>query len=219
MLPFVLDAPRVRLEVPGPADVEAIVTACSDPEVQRFTTVPVPYDRAEARRFLERVVDPGWATGRELTWGIRGPGSSELLGVISWRPRHSDVGFWLTPAARGRGLVTAALHRVCDHAFAEGAEAVTWEGYVGNDASAAVARRCGFTYQGVGPGLHPGRERSGPHPLCWRARLLPGDDRVPRAGWPAVGDDAPGTPVSPTEAADAPGTARTGSRPHRPEAP
>lgn len=208
MRPFVLSSSAVRLEVPTRADVEAIVTACRDEEVRRFTTVPVPYDRGDAERFVDGVVDPGWATGRELTWGVRGPGSSELLGVVAVRPRHRDLGFWLTPAARGRGLVTAAVHLVCDHVFAEGWPDVLWEGYVGNDASAAVARRCGFTYEGVGPGLQPGRERGGPHPLCWRGRLRAGDDRTPRPGWPDVGarpSSAPGArPDAPGPRGDSP---------------
>jgi hypothetical protein len=97
--PFVLESPAVRLEVPGPADVDAIVEACQDQVLQRFTTVPAPYARKDAQFFLERIVDHGWATGREATWGLRGPGSSLLLGVVSVRLGTRDIGFWTTPAA------------------------------------------------------------------------------------------------------------------------
>jgi RimJ/RimL family protein N-acetyltransferase len=189
--PFVLESPAVRLEVPGPADVEAIVEACQDPVLQRFTTVPAPYARSDAAFFLERIVDHGWVTGREATWGLRGPGSSLLLGVVSVRLGTRDIGFWTAPEARGRGLMTAAVRLVADWALGEaGLDQLHWEGYVGNDASAAVARRCGFTYTGAGPGMHPGRD--GARPLCWKARLRPGDDRLPKQGWPDLSGEAAG---------------------------
>jgi RimJ/RimL family protein N-acetyltransferase len=151
--------------------------------LQRFTTVPAPYARSDAEFFLDRIVDHGWVTGREATWGLRGPGSSLLLGVVSVRLGTRDIGFWTTPAARGRGLMTAAVRLVADWALGDGGlDQLHWEGYVGNDASAAVARRSGFTYTGVGPGMHPGRD--GGRPLCWKARLRPGDERFPKQGWP-----------------------------------
>jgi hypothetical protein len=79
--------------------------------------------------------------------------------------------------------MTAAVRLVADWSLGEaGLDQLHWEGYVGNDASASVARRAGFTYTGVGPGMHPGRD--GGRPLCWKARLRPGDDRLPKQGWP-----------------------------------
>jgi RimJ/RimL family protein N-acetyltransferase len=188
--PFTLQSPRLQLLVPGPADVPAIVDACQDDAVQRFTTVPTPYGEPDARFFLDRIVDHGWATGRELSWGIREPGSSLLVGMISIRLAGHDLGFGMSPGARGKGLMTEAVRLVVDWAFEErGLPDVRWEGYVGNDGSAAVARRSGFSYAGVGPGTHPGRD--GGHPLCWRGRLLSTDDRDPKPGWPAAGDPVP----------------------------
>ncbi|QNE44755.1 GNAT family N-acetyltransferase [Frigoribacterium sp. NBH87] len=180
---FTLRSPLVELRAPDTSDVEAIVAACHDPETVRWTTVPAPYDRSDAAFFLDRIVDHGWATGREMTWGLRTPGSSELVGVVSVRTAGRDVGFWTAPAARGRGLMTEAVRLVVDWALGEGGlPEVRWEAHVGNVASAAVARRVGFRYLGAAPGLHPGRD--GEHPLCWTARLGPDDDREPAPGWP-----------------------------------
>ena len=186
MRPFTLRSAIVELRVPEAADVPAIVEACRDDATQRFTTVPSPYGRADAQFFLDRIVDHGWATGRELTWGLRAPGSSELVGMVSIRTAARDVGFWTAPAARGRGLMTEAVRLVADWALGEGGLAdIRWEAYVGNDASAAVARRAGFTFTGVAPGRNPGRD--GSLPLCWHGRLSAGDDRSPVSGWPAPG--------------------------------
>lgn len=182
MIPFVLESARLRLEVPRAADTSAIVEACHDPLIERFTTVPTPYTTADAQFFLTQLVDRGWQTGREYTWGLREPGSSELVGMISVRHAHRDLGFWSAPAIRGRGLMTEAVRLVADWAFDEGLPDVLWEGYVGNTGSAGVARRAGFRYTGTGPGIQPDRE--GRHPACWRGRLSATDDRDEKPGWP-----------------------------------
>jgi RimJ/RimL family protein N-acetyltransferase len=184
--PFTLRSPLVELRVPDSSDVEAIVDACRDPETVRWTTVPTPYERTDAEFFLDRIVDHGWSTGRERTWGLRAPRSSELVGMVSLRTAGRDVGFWTAPAARGRGLMTEAVRLVVDWALGEGGlPEVRWEGYVGNAASASVARRTGFTFTGTGPGLNP--DRDGGTPVCWHGRLGADDDRRPKGGWPAVG--------------------------------
>jgi RimJ/RimL family protein N-acetyltransferase len=191
MQPFVLESKRLRLEVPRTADTHAIFDACQDPQLQEFTTVPVPYTFTDAQFFVSQIVERGWTTGRELTWGLREPGSSLLVGMISVRLMHRDIGFWSAPAARGRGLMTEAVSLVADWAFDEGGLSdIRWEGYVGNTASAAVARRAGFRYTGTGPGLQPDRKQG--HPLCWQASLESADDRSVKAGWPSDSLPAPG---------------------------
>jgi len=182
MQPFVLESARVRLEVPRTADTLSIHRACQDPTLQKYTTVPVPYQFSDAQFFVAQVVERGWTTGAEFTWGLREPGSSELVGMVSIRARHRDVGFWSAPEARGRGLMTEAVRLVVDWAFENGYPDVLWEGYVGNRASAGVARRVGFTYTGTGPGLQPDRERG--HPACWKGRLAKTDGREQKPGWP-----------------------------------
>lgn len=183
MLPFVLESKRLRLEVPRTADVDAIFNACQDEQLQEYTTVPVPYTFRDAQFFVSQVVERGWTTGREYTWGLREPGSSLLVGMISIRLLHRDVGFWSAAEARGRGLMTEALRLVSDWAFDEGLPDIRWEGYVGNTGSAGVARRSGFRYTGTGPGLQP--DRAGRHPECWKGILSATDDATEKPGWPA----------------------------------
>lgn len=182
MQPFVLESDRLRLEVPRTADIGAVYDACQDERLQSFTTVPIPYTFQDAQYFVSQLVERGWTTGREYTWGLREPGSSLLVGMISIRLMNRDLGFWSAPEIRGRGLMTEAVRLVADWAFGEGLADVLWEGYVGNQGSASVARRAGFSYVGSGPGLQPGRDRG--HPMCWKGRLGATDDRSMKAGWP-----------------------------------
>ncbi|BDZ51618.1 putative acetyltransferase [Frondihabitans sucicola] len=183
MQPFVLESPRLRLEVPRTADTVAIYDCCQDEQLQTFTTVPVPYTFQDAQFFVSQIVERGWLTGREYTWGLRLPGSTLLVGMISIRLQHRDIGFWISAELRGLGLMTEAVRLVADWAFDEGLDDIVWEGYVGNLASAGVARRSGFTYTGQGPGLQPDRDHG--HPDCWKARLGRDDDRSVKPGWPA----------------------------------
>lgn len=160
MLPVTLESARVRLDLPTRADTAAITEACQDPAVVRWTTIPVPYRAADAQRFVDALVGPGWASDREYTWAIRRQGSTWLEGVISYRTAHRDLGFWLAPEARGAGLLHEAVELVVGWAFAQGAPDVYWECYVGNTASAAVARRAGFAYTGTADALVPNRDGS-----------------------------------------------------------
>lgn len=166
MLPVTLESARVRLDVPTRADAAAITAGCQDPDVVRWTTVPTPYTERDATTFVDALVGPGWASDREYTWAIRRRGSTWLEGVISFRTEHRDLGFWLAPSARGAGLLHEALELVVGWAFDRGAPDVYWECYVGNTASAAVARRAGFSYTGTGDARVPDRD-GGPTP-AWR---------------------------------------------------
>ena len=135
------------------ADIEPIYQACQDPQVQEWTVaIPVPYARADAESFVTHICPLGWAEDREYTWGIEEPGTHEFLGVIGLRIQDDDcseVGYWLAPGARGRGVMTQALSAVCEFAFGRlGHDVVKWQAIVGNEASRRVAERVGFE---IGP--------------------------------------------------------------------
>ncbi|MFZ7089135.1 GNAT family N-acetyltransferase [Curtobacterium sp. RRHDQ10] len=177
-----LSSPFVRLDMPTRADTVAITDACQDASIQRFTTIPVPYRPQDAHAFVDALVGPGWASDRECTWAIRRPGSTWLDGVVSYRTSGRELGFWLAPSARGLGLMSAAVGLVVDWAFGRGDPDVYWECFLGNTASAGVARRAGFSYTGVRPGRLPGRDGS---PVdCWTGLLRADGRRASDIAWP-----------------------------------
>jgi RimJ/RimL family protein N-acetyltransferase len=184
MLPVTLTSDLVRLDLPMRSDVAAITEACQDEAVQEYTTVPSPYRESDARRFVDALVGPGWASGETLTWAVRRPDSTWLQGVISFRMLHHDIGFWLAPWARGSGLMTEATRLVVDYAHRELAQPeVYWECFVGNIGSAAVARRTGFVYTGDGEGLYPYRDGSPAH--VWKGLHHAEPPLEPVLEWPA----------------------------------
>ena len=133
------------------ADREAIVEACRDPEILRWTTLPDPFTAAEVDRFVDEA-DARWTDGSAVELVIVSDG--RLLGAIhlafheEWR---ASVAYWLAPEARGRGVATRAVKLLVRWAFEtfDGLVRIELWSLVGNDASDAVARRAGFLEEGI----------------------------------------------------------------------
>ncbi|KGM14830.1 hypothetical protein N867_15110, partial [Actinotalea fermentans ATCC 43279 = JCM 9966 = DSM 3133] len=183
----------VLLEPPTESDVDAITRACQDPEIARWVPVPQPYAEEHARGFLVNVVRPGWESGGELTWGVREPDGT-LLGMIGLHRiehRTAEIGFWLAPWARHRGVMSRAVALVLGEALDEGGldlARVTWRAVVGNWPSRRVAWRAGFRVEGTLRAelvLRDGVRRD-----AWVGTLLRGDPRSPNEPWP---HEAPGS--------------------------
>ena len=101
MAPVVLTTARLVLDAPGADDVDRITDYCQDPPFEHYMATPWPYQRSDAVHFVLRVVPAGWTAGTEEAWAIRRDG--DLIGMISARTRHADVGYWLGAPHRGRG--------------------------------------------------------------------------------------------------------------------
>jgi RimJ/RimL family protein N-acetyltransferase len=144
----------VRLREPAARDLGAVVEACQDPLVQRYTRVPTPYEEADGRAFI------GGAAGRRilgqsLELVIAGRDDDRLLGMIGLiADRHdalrAEIGYWVAPAARGRGVATRALGLLSRWCMTIGGFArLDLQAATANEASLRVAERCGFVREGV----------------------------------------------------------------------
>lgn len=182
------------------ADAGRVFELCQDPEIQRWTTVPGPYQREAAEDFVNEFAPAAWRQlaegsfttrqrGPELIWGVRiGEESSlgGLWGSIGLKPAGEgvvEIGWWLGAAARGHGIMRAAVARLIELAFSAEAPiqaaGVRWYALVGNLPSAAIAQRTGFTFTGIVEKLDR------PH---WSAVIHPGDPIAPRNDWPVLAD-------------------------------
>lgn len=176
----------VVLSPPRSADVDAITEACRDPLIARWTTVPSPYTRPDARHFVEDIVPAKWENGFP-DWAIRSAADGVLCGMVGFVPRESadpEIGYWIAPAVRRRSLATAAVRLACGFAFAPdglNVRRVAWRAFVGNRASAAVARRVGFRYEGI---VRNGLVQRGVPRDVWVAGLSADDPPGPVDGWP-----------------------------------
>ena len=140
-----LEDDAIRLRPFTVDDVPAIVAACQDPEIPRWTRVPSPYTEADAREFLTDPPDRAFA--------VVDRSSGEFLGAIGARPEDEgrvEIGYWMAREARGRGVATRALRLIAAWAVEElGAERLQLYAHPENAASQRVAEKAGFQREGV----------------------------------------------------------------------
>ena len=110
---------------------------------------PHPYTIADARRWLDMVVDQKPETNFAIAV------AAEAVGGIGFSVQHdverrsAEVGYWLGEEYWGRGIVTEALIAVTDYAFSHYdvcrlyAHVFEWNG-----ASARVLEKAGYTFEG-----------------------------------------------------------------------
>jgi RimJ/RimL family protein N-acetyltransferase len=160
------DDPRINL--PGEAltdgatalrpwrdsDQQALVEACQDPEIARWTRVPADYGSSDAKAYLLQRFDM-LSLGLAAPFAIVAAPDGVLLGSVSLlriasEHRRAEVGYWLAREARGGGHATRAVALICAWGFETlGLERIDLLAAVGNRASQKVAERTGFTAEGV----------------------------------------------------------------------
>lgn len=179
--PIVLPDPplsdgRVTLRGWRLSDVPQIVAMCSEPDVIRFTSVPVPYDADDARLWLD--LHPArLAAGDGAAFAITEGGDELPVGSIGVRVMHdqgiAETGYHVVEARRGRGLATAALRLIARWTFAELPVArLQLTTHLDNPGSQRVAEKAGFTREGV---LRAWADQRGERPDLVMWSLLPGD--------------------------------------------
>jgi RimJ/RimL family protein N-acetyltransferase len=178
----VLSDDAVTLRAHTEADIDPVHEMCQDPEMQRWTTIPVPYLREHAVNFLTEIIPNGWRDGGTWAWAIEYDG--QYAGTIDLRDGEGgvgEVGFAVAPAARGAGVMTRALKLVVRYAFDElGWDRVIWRAFVGNWGSRRVAWKAGFRGLVVVPG--GGKARGVRHDE-WVATVGRDDALEPSGNW------------------------------------
>jgi RimJ/RimL family protein N-acetyltransferase len=136
---------------PEEHDVDVIAPAFADPDVGGEAGLP-PFDADTLRTMMRDMLPAMRERGLLAPYVIDEDG--RVLGGFSLH--HLDpmrdaveVGYWLFPDARGRGVATRTVVAFTEHAFANGILRVEAHVRVGNESSARVLERAGFTREGV----------------------------------------------------------------------
>ena len=149
----------IRLDPLGEQHLDGLAVLVDDPDVLRFTRVPAPPPPDMPRRWLARY-EEGRIDRSCEGFAVVDPETEAFLGLalapaIDHEGRTAELGYVVAPAARGRGVATAALSRLTDWALAElGALRLELIIDVANAASKRVARRCGYQREGVLRSVH-----------------------------------------------------------------
>lgn len=137
------------------ADIPALVAACRDPEIVRWTRVPSSYGETDARLFMLERHD-GVVKGTVAPFAIvTSTDDKQLLGSVAlmhfaWEHRRAEVGYFVAREARGAGHATRAVRAICEWGAARlGLERISLLAATGNVASQRVAEGAGFTREGV----------------------------------------------------------------------
>jgi RimJ/RimL family protein N-acetyltransferase len=135
-----------------PGDADAIVRHANNRKVwlNLRDAFPHPYTRRDARAFLLSVL----GARPETQFAIEVDGAA--VGGIGFRIQSdverigAELGYWLGEAYWGRGIATAAVRAVTEHAFtAHELRRVFALPFADNVASARVLEKAGFQLEGV----------------------------------------------------------------------
>jgi RimJ/RimL family protein N-acetyltransferase len=130
-------------------DVDAVTEACQDPEIPRWTAmIPSPYTAAHARSWIN-THDHLRAAMEGFPFAVVEQPSDRLLGSIGLqqvRPGGTcEVGYWVAPWGRNRGVATRALQLITDWAFTQvDVRTIDLVTMIGNVASERVAQKAGY---------------------------------------------------------------------------
>lgn len=177
----VLRGQRVVLRALRAQDAPDVAAACSDELTQRFLPhLPAPYTLEDAQWWIGQGAPAAIAAGG-WTYAVADPDTDRIIGSAGMSRRRSggEIGYWVAPWGRGRGVATEAARLLAARAFATGMPRLELRTDPENVASQRVALAAGFTREGVARGAGEHRDGSRQDLIVW-ARLAtdPGEPTV-----------------------------------------
>jgi RimJ/RimL family protein N-acetyltransferase len=145
---------RIRLEPLTTADVADAFAMSEDPDTKRFTFLPTNADEAWIAGWL-RHYEEGWGDGSRAGFSIRDAESGAFLGFaaivrLDLTLQQGEIGYVVSPHARGRGAAAAAVELLTGWAFDTlGLQRLELRIDTDNPASERVAERAGYRLDGV----------------------------------------------------------------------
>jgi RimJ/RimL family protein N-acetyltransferase len=142
-----LRSARLLLRPWRAADVAAVAEIMRDPRIAEYLPLPQPYTAEDAAEFVQAAANkPGRLELAVVRDGL-------LVGAAGMdlpaRQAAAEIGYWVRSDAWGNGYATEAVRTLARFAFEQGVHRVRIQADVGNVASARVALRAGFSFEGI----------------------------------------------------------------------
>jgi RimJ/RimL family protein N-acetyltransferase len=173
-LPEVVHGDGVVLRPWRLEDVDQVAEACADPLTLRFVpSMPSPYLRDDALQWITVGAPAAFAAGG-AGFAIADLGTDRVLGGAGVRAEtegNAEIGYWVAPWARSRGVATAAAKAISGYAFGRGFERLNLRTEYENTASQRVAIAAGYARESVQRLGGANRGGGGRHDLIVWARL------------------------------------------------
>ncbi len=126
-------------------DVSVLTEACQDPEIPRWTRVPVPYTDDDARAFVRDAGDDAFAVVDRETGALLGS-----VGLVARDGSVAEIGYWVKREARGRGIAPRAVRLLSEWGLRErGVARISLMTEPANTASQRVAEKAGYRREGL----------------------------------------------------------------------
>ena len=147
---------QIHLSEFRPSDKPALIEHLNDRDIyDRTLRIPFPYTDASADEWLSLYAKATDQHGQPAHFAIR-TGDDALIGGCGLndfevgKSHRAEIGYWLAKSLWGRGIMTAVVQRVCQHAFDDfGLAKITAHVFTHNPASARVLEKCGFQQEGL----------------------------------------------------------------------
>lgn len=148
--PPMLQGDGLALRAWSIGDAAVLRSAADDPLIRQWNPIRVGSDD-EVRDFVERMTNGMDSLG----WAVVDAATGTVLGYVSLH--HIDppnaagqIGYWVAPGARGRGVAARALATVAAYGLDQlGLSRIEVFHALANPASCRVASRAGFDLEGV----------------------------------------------------------------------
>lgn len=147
--PPLIDTDDLVLRAYRDADLPDLLTAFDDELIRRWN--PGPHTEAEVVEWMRGRND--WSDRGHASWAVSEP-VGRLLGSVSfhkvdWDQRDAEVGYWVAPWGRGRGVASRSVRLALGYVFGPmELHRVYLFHALENTASCGAARAAGFRVEG-----------------------------------------------------------------------
>ncbi|SDZ46445.1 Protein N-acetyltransferase, RimJ/RimL family [Amycolatopsis xylanica] len=146
---------RLILRPFGGADIEDVQRGCADEATQRWIPLTTPYTLADAGSWCTTRAHALRESGDGIHFAVVDAGTDRLLANVGlrhtdWETSTTEIGYWVSPWARGRGHAAEAVRIVAGWVLGEQRfERLELKAADGNAASQRVAVKAGFQREGL----------------------------------------------------------------------
>lgn len=142
--------PNITLRPLQPNDAEKLYQLRKDPAIMRYIDRPMMRSAEEAVKLIDLILELQQRNEAAM-WAITLPGDGEMIGNIGYweiTPEHfrSEIGYMLSPAYQGKGIMTTAIKEILKIGFKTlGFHSIAANVNPANQASIKLLQRAGFT--------------------------------------------------------------------------
>jgi RimJ/RimL family protein N-acetyltransferase len=211
---LVLHAGSLTLRPWQPSDAPVVQQIMADERMAQQLDLPHPYSAVDAVEFVSQFGVAGRRDGSRLDCAITRDTDGALLGSASLhlRSARGELAYWVEAGSWRQGIATEAVQTLARFGFGHGLQRLEIACHYHNTASARVALKCGFRYEGIARSgaLHRGE----PVDLAVFSRLPDDDGRPVELTWPEFPPLTDGViSLRPITAEDWPAVLAEGSNP------